>query len=89
MAVDKSCGDFRGRIYIAYPEFENENSTRSVIRVRFSDNNGNIWSTPTTINIPNGRQNWFPWIAVDDLNRFGKCNLLFIRPRCRRCTYCN
>jgi hypothetical protein len=75
MAVDKSCGDFRGRIYIAYPEFENENSTRSVIRVRFSDNNGNSWSTPTTINIPNGRQNWFPWIAVDDLT--GLVNVIY------------
>lgn len=68
MAVDKSCGPNRGRIYIVYSEFETAASTRSVIRVRFSDNQGTTWSAPSTVNIAAGQQNWFPWIAVDDLS---------------------
>lgn len=37
-------------------------------KVAFSDNQGATWSTPTIISIANGRQSWFPWIAVDDTN---------------------
>ncbi|MEO6833561.1 MAG: 3-coathanger stack domain-containing protein [Chitinophagaceae bacterium] len=66
MAVDKSCGNNRGRIYIVYPEFENSTSNRSVIRIRFSDDGGQNWSVASTINITNGCQNWFPWISIDD-----------------------
>ena len=67
MSVDKSCGVHRGRIYIAYPEFESSGSTKSIIKTRFSDNKGVTWSNSTAINISAGRQNWFPWISVDDL----------------------
>jgi hypothetical protein len=64
LAVDKSCGAHRGRIYIVYPTF---NGTQAVIQVRSSDNHGTTWTAPTTISIPGGYQNWFPWISVDDL----------------------
>jgi Secretion system C-terminal sorting domain len=67
MAVDKSCGAHRGRIYIAYPELETATGTRAVIRVRFSDNQGVTWSNPTTISPATDIQSWFPWIAIDDL----------------------
>lgn len=67
MAVDKSNGAHRGRIYVVYAERENGNG-RAIISCRFSDNNGTNWSNATTISLPNGRQNWFPWIAVDDTN---------------------
>jgi hypothetical protein len=66
MAVDKSCGARRGRIYIAYPTKENGNG-KAIIQVRFSDNQGTTWSTPVTVSIATGRQNWFPWIAVDNI----------------------
>lgn len=75
MAIDKSCGSHRGRIYIAYPEFENTNSTRTVIRIRHSDNNGSSWSSASTINITTGLQNFFPWVAVDDLT--GLVNVVY------------
>lgn len=67
MAVDKSNGAHRGRIYVALPVRENGNG-RAIIRTSFSDNQGTTWSTPTTVSIPNGRQSWFPWIAVDNTN---------------------
>jgi hypothetical protein len=67
MAVDKSCGQFRGRIYITYPEFRLSGSNQSVIRVRYSDDQGNTWSAPTMISPPDFKQSWFPAIAVDDL----------------------
>lgn len=66
MAVDKSCGPNRGRIYITYPEFI-QGSTQSAIRIRFSDDRGLTWSNIRTLSDPNNRQSWFPWIAVDDL----------------------
>lgn len=65
MAVDKSTGLHRGRIYVAVPAKENGNG-KAVIQVSFSDNQGASWSNLQTVSIPNGRQNWFPWITVDD-----------------------
>lgn len=65
MAVDKSGGAFRGRIYIVYPEKENGNG-KAVIRLRYSTDAGSSWSAGTTVSIAAGRQNWFPWVAVDD-----------------------
>ncbi len=67
MAVDKSCiaTGHRGRIYIAYPAKQN-GSGKAVILVRSSDNQGTNWSNAVEVSISNGRQNWFPWITVDD-----------------------
>jgi len=70
MAVDKSCADHSGRIYIAYPEnigapFYME----SVIKVKYSDNNGATWQSANSgnpINISAGYQNFFPAITVDN-----------------------
>ena len=67
MAVDKSNGAHRGRIYVTYAAKENGNG-KSVIEMRFSDNQGTTWSNPSVLSISNGRQNWFPWMAVDDAN---------------------
>ena len=64
IAVDKGCGAHRGRIYVVYPVY---NGTQAVIQIRSSDNNGTTWTGATTISIPGGYQNWFPWVSVDDL----------------------
>jgi Secretion system C-terminal sorting domain len=64
MSVDKSNGPRRGRIYVVYPERENGNG-RSIIRIRWSDNQGTNWSAPTTISIATARQSWMPWVSVD------------------------
>ena len=50
MAVDKTHGVHRGRIYVAFPERENGNG-KVIIRCRFSDDNGTNWSNPTTVSI--------------------------------------
>ncbi len=63
MAVDKSNGPNRGRIYIAYPT---GGSGTSVIQVRYSDDQGSTWSQPKTISISGATQSFFPWITVDD-----------------------
>ncbi|MEP6845071.1 MAG: T9SS type A sorting domain-containing protein [Panacibacter sp.] len=66
MAVDKSNGARKGRIYITYPE---KNGTgNSVIKVRYSDNQGATWSTDKVISIPSAREAFFPWITIDDAN---------------------
>lgn len=66
MAVDKS-NAHKGRIYIVFAAKENGNG-KAVVQITWSDNGGSTWTTPKTISITNGRQNWFPWIAVDDAN---------------------
>lgn len=65
MAVDKSNGIHRGRIYIALPAKES-GFGKAIIQVSFSDNQGNTWSNLNTVSISIGRQNWFPWITTDD-----------------------
>ena len=66
IAVDKSYGAYRGRIYIVYPNGGNGSNNQSVIQLRYSSDGGGTWSGAQTISISNGGQNWFPWIAVDD-----------------------
>lgn len=65
MAVDKSSGSYHGRIYVAYPTKQRDTG-KSIIEVRYSSNKGNSWSDPVKVSIGKGRQNYFPWIAVDD-----------------------
>ncbi len=79
MAVDKSCGPHRGRIYIAYSSQDPNVSSRAVVMIRFSDDNGDNWSQPTNIAVEEGEQNWFPWIAVDDLT--GLVNVIYFSLR--------
>lgn len=79
MAVDKSCGPYRGRIYIVYPDHPdqtdnpNANPGDGVIKIRYSDDQGDSWSAAKTISIPvvgigcsGFSENFFPWIAVDN-----------------------
>ncbi|MGN6617564.1 MAG: T9SS type A sorting domain-containing protein [Ilyomonas sp.] len=66
MAVDKSNGEHRGRIYVTYPTKQNHVG-KAIIQVRYSDDEGKSWSDPKTVSIQKGKQNFFPWIAVDDV----------------------
>lgn len=66
MAVDKSTGSHRGRIYVVYAAQKNGNGN-AIIQLRFSDDRGSTWSAPKEISISGGTQNWFPWITVDDV----------------------
>jgi hypothetical protein len=65
MAVDKSKGAHRGRIYVTYPTKQNHVG-KAIIQVRYSDDEGQSWSSPKTVSISKGKQNFFPWITVDD-----------------------
>lgn len=66
IAVDKTNGAYKGRIYIVYPNGGNGSNNQSVIQIRYSSDGGSSWSSAQTISISSGRQNWFPWIATDD-----------------------
>jgi hypothetical protein len=65
MAVDKSCGPHRGRIYIAVGAKQG-GTGKAVAIIRYSDNNGTTWSALTEVSISAGLQNWFPCVTVDD-----------------------
>jgi len=65
MVVDKSKGPHRGRIYVTYPTKQNHVG-KAIIQVRYSDDEGQSWSSPKIVSIPKGKQNFFPWITVDD-----------------------
>ena len=67
MAVDKSNGAHRGRIYVTYPTLSDNVPNKSIIEVRWSDDKGNTWSDGMEVNIPRSTQNFFPWIATDDV----------------------
>ncbi len=63
MAVDRSCGPNRGRIYIAYPELNGNQDAE--IKVRFSDDQGSTFEEPITISSNGVEQAFMPWIACD------------------------
>ncbi|MBS1576925.1 MAG: exo-alpha-sialidase [Bacteroidetes bacterium] len=64
MAIDKSTGTHRGRIYVVMPLRQNGNG-KAVVQVNFSDNQGTSWSTGVVVSIANATQSFFPWISVD------------------------
>jgi hypothetical protein len=65
IAVDKSCGTHKGRIYAVFCAQQNGNG-KAIVEICFSDDKGDSWSTPQEISISNGSQSFFPWISVDD-----------------------
>jgi hypothetical protein len=67
VAVDKNNGAYKGRIYIVYPNGGNGSNNQAVIQLRYSSDGGSSWPSAQTISISNGRQNWFPWVAADDM----------------------
>ena len=67
MAVDKSSTNKRGRIYVCYPTKENGLANgKSIVEVRYSDNEGSTWSNPVMASLTVANQSFFPWITVDD-----------------------
>jgi len=71
LAVDKSNGPHRGRIYMAISAVF---SNRSSILVFYSDNNGNTWSSPNFVNTE-FKQAFNPWLSVDNIT--GKVNIAY------------
>jgi hypothetical protein len=72
MAVDKSCGNYRGRIYIVYTTPDPGAPNTAIIQVSYSDDNGTTWvfsnnSQPVNITTTVIGGSFFPWIAVDDV----------------------
>lgn len=65
IAVDKSNGTHRGRLYIAIPVKDVSNG-KAIIQVSYSDNQGDTWSTLTTVNISTAQQSFMPAITVDN-----------------------
>ena len=69
IAVDRSCGTYRNRLYIIYPEKTSGNVN---IKIKYSDDQGVIWSgggnanTGIVVSTNTGAQNWSPFVAVDE-----------------------
>jgi hypothetical protein len=64
MAVDKSSGPHRGRIYAVFAAQQNGNG-KAVVELTYSDNQGSSWSSPQVISFGAAIQSFFPWITVD------------------------
>lgn len=64
MAVDRSCGANRGKIYVAYPELNDQGNAD--IHLRHSTDNGASFSDPPIlISTDDVEQAFFPWVACD------------------------
>jgi hypothetical protein len=58
-----------GRLYLVYTEENGDESNDTDIRVRFSDDNGGIWSASTKVNDDAGtRSQFFPRISANPLS---------------------
>lgn len=69
LGADRSGGPNRGHLYVAWSD--NRNGDPDILLVR-SEDNGAAWSTPIRVNddaIGNGKDQWFPWLAVDPKGR--------------------
>jgi hypothetical protein len=63
--VDQSGGQHHGRIYINWSDQKNH-ETDTDIRLIYSDDRGQTWSKPMTVNQDNsGRHQFFTWMDVD------------------------
>jgi hypothetical protein len=66
MAVDRTNGAHRGRIYVVWDDVRFGSPD---ILLTYSDDRGSTWSAPIRVNndaAGNGADQWFPWVAVDD-----------------------
>ena len=83
MAVDRSGGSKNGYIYITWTQ-KNLAPAGSDADIVFcySSNGGNNWSAPVRVNddpINNGKQQFFPWMTVDQTN--GNISIVFYDTR--------
>ena len=65
IAVDRSPGPYRGRIYLVWPDqrFGDPDTL-----ISWSDDDGDTWSTPARVNddaLGNDADQFFPWVTVD------------------------
>ncbi len=69
LAYDRSTSPHSGRLYCAYADEAPAESNDLNIFVRFSDDNGTTWSTPTRVNDDTGTNSqFFQSISVDQTN---------------------
>jgi hypothetical protein len=71
MAFDRSGGQFHGRVYMTYTDESPDESDDLDIFLRFSDDNGQTWSSPTRVNNDGTTNSQFmPKVAVDQYTGF-------------------
>ncbi len=66
IAVDRSTGPNRGRIYIVWPD---QRFGDPDVVISYSDDLGDTWSAPRRVNddiLGNNADQFFPWVTVDD-----------------------
>ena len=69
IAVDRSNGPHRGRIYVVWITFPPGDPD---VNLAWSDDRGENWSTPVRVNddaVGNGAAQYLPWVVVDDRGR--------------------
>jgi hypothetical protein len=69
IAVDRSDGPHRGRIYVVWINFPPGDLD---VHLAWSDDRGDTWSTPVRVNddtLGNGADQFLPWVVVDDRGR--------------------
>ncbi len=71
MAIDKSSGQYSGRVYLSWTDFVESNPNEGMnVYLSYSDDNGLSWSTPMTVNddnVPSSHQ----YYAGIDVNSTG------------------
>jgi hypothetical protein len=68
LAWDRTGGQHNGRVYLVYTDRPSTSSNDTDIYVRFSDDNGSIWSSRVRVNddpVGNGKSQFLPRIALD------------------------
>jgi hypothetical protein len=73
LAWDCSGGPFNGRLYMVYTDRTSTNSADTDIYVRYSSNNGAMWSGRARVNddaIGNGKSQFLPRIAIDQTSGY-------------------
>jgi hypothetical protein len=66
LAWDASGGAFNGRVYMVYADAPSTTSSATNIFIRFSDNNGGTWSSPTSVTDDPGTNSKFNQSVVVD-----------------------
>jgi hypothetical protein len=83
--VDRSDGPNRGRIYVNWTDDRNGEDDQDVW-LCYSDDGGDNWTAPIRVNDdPAGAQQFFPWMAVDNVT--GHVHIVFYDRRAAAARY--
>jgi hypothetical protein len=65
IAVDRSDGPFRGRVYVTYVTVGAGGFDDTNVVLRYSDDRASTWSGEVLVHLPNPNSQFHPWVDVD------------------------